>query len=86
MENIRGLLKDKIVKKKSSNKVWVMAEEIAKITHTKPNRWLKLVKQEEWLMKRTLDELKDLSRVVEVKSPVAYFLWLYKKFKGEKCQ
>jgi frataxin-like iron-binding protein CyaY len=84
MEDIKSLLANRVIKKKNNlNRVWLLAEEVAKVTGEKANRYLRICK-DEWVTRRSLNELKDLIGVVTVRNRGAYFFWLAKKFKKEK--
>jgi len=77
-------LKQRIKKKKTrTNKFFIKAAEIANITQTQPNRWIRECKNNEWACERALIHLKEAK---EVKSPIAYFLWLLKKYKNKELK
>lgn len=65
-------------KKTKTNKYWLISEKIAAITGTNPNRWLRMVKNDEHAVLRALDDLKEL----QARNAAAYFLWLVKKHKN----
>ena len=78
MQSLRDLLPPTMLPKKKehkTNKFWLISEQIATLTNTKPNRWLRLVKTNEHAVLRALDDLKELA----ARNPAAYFLWLVKK-------
>lgn len=83
MDSIQSLLKFRTIKKTNTNKTWLLAEEIAEITGTKPNRWLRMIKQNELATERAKIDLKEFLKLGGVKNPVAYFIWLYKKHSSQ---
>ena len=64
-------------KKKNCSEIWLKACEIAKVTDSQPNRWLKLVKIDPWATDRSLIDLKEKK---DIDTPVFYFLWLFKNY------
>ena len=66
-----------------TNKFWLLAEEIAEITGTKPNRWLRMIKTNELATERAKVDLKEFIKLGGVKNPLAYFIWLHKKYAKE---
>lgn len=83
MESLGDILKDKLTKKaRKTNKFWLIAEEIAAATNTKPIRWLREVKSNEFAVQRALIDLKEL----QARNPAALFTWLLKKYKQKYWQ
>jgi hypothetical protein len=79
MDSIRNLLTNRVSQKKT-NKTWLIAEDIAKLTGTQPKRWLRMVKKNERAAQRAIDNLKELISRGGVKNKAAYFIWLVKHF------
>jgi len=65
--------------KKVTNKYYLIAEEIAKLTDTKPQRWLREVKNHEFAVNRALIDLKEIQNI---RKPIGLFIFLLKKYKG----
>lgn len=76
MDSIQSLIKLNIPKK--TNRFWLLSEEAAKITDTKPQRWLREAKKNPELFEKTITELKDLIENTKVRNRAAYFIWLLK--------
>ncbi len=76
MDLIRDLLQQKFSKKKT-NKVYLIACDIAKATGTAPNRWLRMVKKNEHAVQRAMNDLKESENI---RNRAAYFSWLYKHY------
>jgi len=78
MQLIGDILKSKVSLKSShkTNQFFLVAEEIAKLTDTKPHRWLRDCKNRPHAVQRALDTIKELSP----RNPAAYFLWLVKHY------
>lgn len=69
---------DNIKPKRKTNKYFLIAQKIADATGTKPQRWLREVKNHEHACERALNDLREL----QARNAAAYFLWLLKKHKG----
>lgn len=80
MDCIKQILKLNIPTKKT-NKYYLLSEEIAKITKTKPLRWIRTCKKNPVVFEKTITELKDLIEHTQVRNRSAYFIWLLKKNK-----
>ncbi len=66
---------------RKTNKYWLISCKIANLTETKPNRWLREVKNHEWAVNRAIDHLMESQNVS--KNPIGLFIWLLKKYKAE---
>ena len=85
MQSLREIISNRTEKttNRKTNRFWIIASKIAFLTDTKPNRWLREVKNNEYAITRALidlEELKDRAR-----APVALFIWLLKKHKSAKA-
>lgn len=68
------------VKRKShTNKYYLIAEDVAQATKTKPVRWLREVKNNEQAVIRALARFKEANNV---KNPAALFTWFLKDCKN----
>lgn len=79
MDHISLSLPSLVVSKTKTNPTYLLAEQIADMTKTKPVRWLRECKQHQWACERALIELKD----AKAKKPIALFTYLLKKYKSE---
>ena len=71
-------------KKKVSHRLWELAEQVALITKSKPNRWLKAG---EWVLERALIDFKELNVTdvnghCKIKNKAAYMTWIVNKYTG----
>lgn len=85
MEPISKLLQFKAktkFKKHKTNKFYLIAEDIAKITKTKPLRWIREVKRHEWAVNRSIIEYKEAKNI---RKPIALFQYLLKKNKRQSA-
>jgi hypothetical protein len=73
MEKAYNLFTPPSPKKTHTTRLWALAEEVAKITSTKPNRWLKAG---EHALFRALIDFKEAK---DVKNKAALLTWLVKK-------
>ena len=70
------------IQPKKTNKYWIVASLIAEITTTKPNRWLRTVKNNDWAVQRALTDFKEAKRNhVDIKNRAAFFTFLLKKYR-----
>lgn len=70
------------VKGKKTNKFFLMAEEITKITGEPVTRRLREVKQNQWAAETALRKLKErIKEFGKPSNPAAYYTSLYRKFK-----
>jgi len=79
MELIKKLLKKYKSSTKKTNKFWILSCDIAKLTKTTPNRWLRDCKNHWDTINRAIIEFKEAR---EIKNKVALFIWLFKKHKN----
>jgi hypothetical protein len=88
MDNIKGLIQNRLIKKSKTktNKYWLIAEEIAKITRSTTARWLRSVKTQEYAVNRALVELKEVITSGKIKNPIGYFVFLLKKYSKIQCE
>lgn len=77
MQSIADILKAKVTSTHKTNRFWLISEQIASLTDTKPTRWLRVVKQHEHACLRAIDDLKE----IPARNPVALFLWLLKRYR-----
>lgn len=80
--NIGSIISDRfklndIKPKRKTNKYFIIAAEIAGATGTKPQRWLREVKNNQHACERALNDLREL----QARNAAAYFQWLLKKYK-----
>lgn len=60
-------------------RLWLLAEEVALVTSTTPNRWLRECKKNEWAVNRALIDLKESTP----RSRIRLFNFLLKKYKEQ---
>jgi len=75
---LKELLDKKQFKKSNTNKIWLVAEEIAQLTKTTPLRWLRDVKNYPQAIKRAMIDFKESENI---KNKPALFIYLFKKYK-----
>ncbi len=67
---------------KKTNKFFLLAEEITKITHEPVTRRIREVKQNQWAAEAALRTLKErIKECGRPHNPAAYYTALYRKFK-----
>ena len=79
LKRYENLINTHKFKKSKTNKIFLVSEEIAKLTDTKPSRWYREVKNHDWAINRALNDLKEIKNI---KNPVGLFIFLLKKYKS----
>jgi hypothetical protein len=71
---------------KRTNKYFLIAEEIARLTGDTPLRWVRDVKQHPWAAETALRVLKErIKSCGKPKNVGAYYTMLFKKYKEGRC-
>lgn len=78
MESIRNLLLNRKINKAKTNKIWLISEEIATVTNSTPQRWLRQVKKNPDYMLIKLANFKEILKISTPKHRLSLFLWLLK--------
>lgn len=76
---IKEIIKKRVLKKQHpTNKIWLIAEQVSKLTKTTPNRWLREVKNNQPAVERAIIDFKE---AVNIKNRIGLFIFLLKKYK-----